>query len=349
MKRVAVTLVIAVVAVLGACAGVLGLSKSGPQPFPHRAHVLKGVTCTQCHGAIIDKDDGVALHIPDDATCKSCHTKPHDERPCLGCHTEANALPELVEARQHLVFDHGKHLPKVNGNCMRCHVGVAEGDRDLRPAMASCFRCHDQDAASNAGKCDACHKNLEASDTLPQTHLAHDADWLHEHGTRAASSGDVCSTCHRESFCASCHGKTVGALPATQNFANPFTASVHRAGFASRHSLEAKSEPGACQTCHQPSRCVTCHTAKGIAGENRNSPHPPGWVGPSAGENQHGREARKDPAQCASCHDGAGQQLCVGCHRVGAVGGNPHPPGWSSRVPLSQLPCRMCHPIGSTP
>jgi hypothetical protein len=87
----------------------------------------------------------------------------------------------------------------------------------------------------------------------------------------------------------------------------------------------------------------------GVAGESRRSPHPPGWVGPAPGDNAHGREARRDPTACASCHDGAGQRLCVGCHQVGGVGGNPHPPGWSSRVSLSAMPCRLCHPIGSRP
>ena len=81
-------------------------------------------------------------------------------------------------------------------------------------------------------------------------------DWMREHGVRAASSGEACQSCHREQFCASCHGKSVAALPSTLSFANPFTPSVHRAGFASRHSLEAKSEPGACATCHQPDRCI---------------------------------------------------------------------------------------------
>jgi hypothetical protein len=36
----------------------------------------------------------------------------------------------------------------------------------------------------------------------------------------------------------------------------------------------------------------------------------------------------------------------VKCHAVGGVGGNPHPPGWSSRVPMSAMPCRMCHTLG---
>ena len=45
-------------------------------------------------------------------------------------------------------------------------------------------------------------------------------------------------------------------------FADQMRASVHRAGFASRHSLEARSDPGACSTCHAPDRCASCHTAR---------------------------------------------------------------------------------------
>jgi len=330
---------------IAACASVLGF-KTTPTFFPHRKHVLAGVPCTKCH-VDIDKDNGTALHIPDDDSCKSCHTKPHDERPCLGCHAPDGALAELADSRDHLQFNHGKHLPRAKGNCMRCHVGVAEGDERMRPPMAACFNCHDADR--DARKCDGCHKNLETSGEIPQTHLAHDGDWLHEHGRRAASSGDACQSCHSERYCASCHGVTVAALPAQLHFSDPFTPSVHRAGFQSRHALEAKSDPGACTTCHQPDRCVTCHIAKGVAGGDRQNPHPPGWVGLTAGESEHGRQARLDPAACAACHGGAGETLCVQCHKVGGVGGNIHPPGWSSNIPLSSMPCRMCHPIGSLP
>jgi hypothetical protein len=73
------------------------------------------------------------------------------------------------------------------------------------------------------------------------------------------------------------------------------------------------------------------------------SPHPAGWVGVGIGGNDHGPAARRDPAACASCHGGAGEQLCVSCHRVGGVGGSPHPPGWQSNQPRSALPCRLCH------
>ena len=342
MKR---RLLVAGCLLLGACAGVLGLSRSAPQPFPHRAHATAGVACTRCHTGV--NTPSTALHLPDDALCATCHTKPHDTRPCLGCHAAPGAVAQLVEARDHLAFEHARHAQPTRGDCMRCHVGIADGDTQLRPPMATCFRCHD--AARDGRQCDTCHRNLEDARLLPQSHLAHDGDWLREHGTRAASSGDLCGSCHRESFCADCHGKTVPALPAARRFADPFAASVHRAGFTARHSLEARSEPGACATCHAPDRCVTCHMSRGVAGDGRRSPHPAGWVGPAAADNEHGRQARRDPAACASCHDGAGQSLCVGCHKVGGVGGSPHPAGWSSKLPLAALPCRMCHPIGSRP
>ena len=344
MTRVAVLALVG----LAACAGVLGLARSGPQPFPHRKHAIAGVACTRCHVGL-ERDDGRSLHVPDDQVCTSCHAKPHDSHACLGCHAAANALPQLADARAHLAFDHGKHAAPARGDCVRCHVGVAEGDQHLRPPMATCFRCHDHDASRDARKCDACHRGLEDSSTLPETHLAHDGDWIREHGTRAASSGDLCQSCHRDRFCAECHGKTVAILPATARFADPFAQTIHRAGFESRHALEARAEPGACATCHSSDRCASCHASLGVAGDSRRSPHPPGWVGPTSADNAHGREARRDPTACASCHDGAGQSLCVGCHRVGGVGGNPHPPGWRSRVSLAALPCRLCHPIGSRP
>jgi len=342
MRRVALVACIA----LAACAGVLGLRKRGPEAFPHRSHVVAGVACTRCHTGI---DEGAGLHLPDDASCATagCHAKPHDTRACSGCHTSPGAIGELVAARDHLKFDHRRHSAPTNGNCMRCHDGVRDGADRLRPPMATCFRCHDDQRATRT--CSACHKDLAEEGALPESHLAHDGDWLREHGARAAASGDLCESCHKQSFCASCHGRTVPALPAATRFADPFRPSVHRAGFASRHALEARSDPGACTTCHAPDRCAGCHTENGIAGEAGRNPHPPGWVGLTSSENRHGREARRDPAACAGCHGGAGEQLCVSCHAVGGVGGNPHPPGWSSRQPLTAMPCRMCHPLGGAP
>jgi len=336
--------VLVLVCLLAACAGVLGLrDHKRTSVFPHRPHVIAGVTCTKCHPGITQA--GLQLHLPDDATCTSCHTKPHDPRPCADCHRSPEVVAELVAARQNLRFDHGKHLGRTSSNCMRCHDAVATGSRAMRPPMATCFRCHDD--MEKARRCDGCHVDLVEDGTLPASHLAHEGDWIREHGIRASSSGDLCETCHKQSFCANCHGATAPALPAKRQLADPFRSNIHRAGFAGRHALEARSDPGACQTCHAPERCLTCHVAEGVADTARGNPHPAGWVGLTAADNLHGREARRDPASCASCHGGAGEALCVSCHAVGGVGGNPHPPGWSSDQPLSTLPCRLCHPVGA--
>jgi hypothetical protein len=346
-SRLAIT--VACVA-LAACAGILGLrDRKTPPTFPHRPHVVAGVTCTRCHEGVTL--GGAQLHIPGNETCTTsgCHSKPHDPNPCRDCHGSKAVVDGLEAMRQHLVFDHSKHLGEAKGNCMRCHDAVATGIGAMRPPMATCFRCHDD--LEKARKCDTCHKDLEEDGTLPQSHLAHEGDWIREHGARAASSGDLCETCHKQSFCAGCHGKTVPTLPANRELTNPFRNTLHRADFAARHALEAKSDPGACQTCHSPERCMDCHVKKGVATftRNGNNPHPPGWVGLTSSDNQHGREARRDPAQCASCHSGAGEKLCVTCHASGGPGGNPHPPGVSSNLALTEMPCRMCHPIGSRP
>ena len=336
--------VVAVVLV-ASCAGILGLRRDSPNAFPHRRHVVAGVACTRCHTDVFSNSN--KLHLPSDASCVSCHAKPHDPRPCSNCHATAGTVASLSELRNHLKFDHGRHAKPTSGNCMRCHDAVGQNAATMRPAMATCFRCHDKDAERDGRRCDVCHTDLAESGTLPASHLAHDGDWLREHGVRAASSGDLCETCHQQSFCASCHGQTAPALPATRRFADPITPTIHRAGFATRHALEAKSDPGACTTCHAPDRCAGCHQARNVAGDGARNPHPAGWVGLTAADNLHGREARRDPASCAACHGGAGESLCVSCHRVGGVGGNPHPPGWSSQLPMSAMPCKLCHPVGS--
>ena len=331
---------------LAACAGILGLRPERTTGvFPHRAHVVAGATCTDCHAGVASSGDTDPIELPGDASCAKCHAKPHDTRPCLGCHGDPYVALETAEARDHLRFSHAGHQQATSGNCARCHVGVKAADRKLRPAMAVCLRCHEHEPEFRERTCDACHVDLTEEGTLPESHLAHDADFLREHGTRAASAGDLCQSCHRETFCASCHGTSVPALPSQLEFDDPSRASAHRAGFESRHAVEAAAQPGLCSSCHEPETCVSCHARKRRSAtvDDPVSPHPRGWVGLTGSENEHGRAARRDPASCASCHGGAGEMLCVGCHKVGGVGGSVHPPGWTSRQSLADLSCRLCH------
>jgi predicted CXXCH cytochrome family protein len=118
-------------------------------------------------------------------------------------------------AREHLKFEHRSHMADVSGDCVRCHVSVAEKEpTQLRPRMATCFGCHKHQDQWNLRDCDGCHVDLQTEGTLPTCHLVHDGDWIREHGVRAASAMDLCTTCHSERSCAGCHGvASVPALP----------------------------------------------------------------------------------------------------------------------------------------
>jgi predicted CXXCH cytochrome family protein len=336
---------------LAACASVLGIRRTDPShPFEHRAHVLKGINCVECHAGVERAGDTGPLHLPSDADCRKCHAKPHDERSCRGCHGAGYIREGAELARLTLRFDHAQHNPAVHGECVRCHTAVAEARPDtLRPKMAVCFGCHEHKDQWTLRDCDGCHVDLPAENTPPASHLVHDGDWIREHGVRAGSERDLCSSCHSERSCAACHGVgTVPTLPWKMAFDDVRLPGLHRAGFRSRHAEEARADPGLCTTCHSENSCVDCHTASHVSPEGTTrSPHPPGWISTSRGGGEHGVEARIDPASCAGCHGGAGEQLCVGCHRVGEPGGSPHGSGFrSTKNKTHDMPCRLCHGTG---
>ena len=91
--------------------------------------------------------------------------------------------------------------------------------------------------------------------------------------------------------------------------------------------------------------CQDCHAkAKVAARSGGHSPHPSGWLGLPGQRNEHGRAAWREPELCAGCHGGAGEALCVGCHKVGGIGGNPHNASFNGRKrPKTERPCALCH------
>jgi hypothetical protein len=340
------TLALTALGGLVACASVLGIRPPDHRPFEHRAHVLRGIHCLDCHRGVAGAGDTGPLHLPSDRDCVRCHREPHDARACNGCHGLEENRQGAKMARAHLVFSHAGHVGAARGDCVRCHEGVRRDAQALRPTMASCFSCHEHREEFATRDCDACHVDLETEGTMPASHLVHEGDFVRRHGLLAAAESDLCGTCHAESFCASCHGVTTAVLPQRLAFDDPFAPGLHRAGFRARHAEEARASPGLCTSCHAVETCEGCHAAQGLGAPRAGlgSPHPPGWLGPPGAENRHGREARRDPSQCAACHAGAGESLCVGCHRVGGIGGNPHPPGWRSSLrPGLDAACRPCH------
>jgi hypothetical protein len=334
---------------LAACAGILGLrTKSGPVLFEHRGHVLRGVNCLDCHSGIMASGEEGPLHLPTDAQCRKCHEKPHDERSCTQCHGTPHERRSAELAREHLRFEHKTHMAPTNGQCIRCHVRIAESNpQSLLPPMATCFGCHHHENQFAMRTCDGCHVDLPAEHVRPDDHVVHEGDFIREHGVRAASARDLCATCHSERFCAGCHGATTPALPARLAFDQPSLSGLHRAGFKSRHALESRGQPGLCITCHSEASCQECHTREHVGARSGAgaSPHPRGWLAVGRGGG-HGSAARLDPVSCAGCHGGAGEQLCIGCHKVGGPGGNPHGPGFSSQKDKRRdIPCRQCHAL----
>lgn len=340
------TLFLVMALMLAACAGVLGIRpKSAEHPFEHRAHSIKGISCTQCHAGIAQAGETGELHLPAQGTCVSCHAKPHDQRTCTDCHGQSHAREGNRLAREHLRFAHDRHLGRLGNQCVPCHAAAGTTDQaSMRPTMAQCFGCHAHKDQWHTRDCQACHVDLPRELSKPSSHVVHEGDFIREHGVRAAASRDLCASCHAEPFCASCHGVTTPALPWRFEIDKPGLTGLHRAGFRQRHAEEAQASPGLCSSCHAEERfCLDCHAKRNVgASAAAGSPHPAGWVRARGGE--HGRAARMDPARCASCHGGAGETLCVGCHRVGGPGGNPHGPAFASALDKNRdVPCKQCH------
>lgn len=346
MTRKQGALLLALAAGAVACAGVLGIRSPPARAFEHRAHAIEGVACVRCHTQVAKAGAASPLDLPGEARCTSCHQQPHDRNPCGQCHGRADDRHAVAEAKRHLVFSHADHTAITQGRCTRCHDAVQFRDGPLRPVMATCLSCHEHREQWAARSCQPCHRDLEDEQARPASHVVHGDDFLHRHGMMAAGSRDLCSSCHSESECAACHGSNVAALPSRLRFDEPRTADMHAAGFFARHGIEARTDQTLCTTCHRDARdCQDCHRERGLlrADATHGSPHPPGWVGIGTGGGRHGSEARLNPVSCAACHGGAGESLCVGCHRVGAPGGSPHPPGFRSNKRASELPCRLCH------
>lgn len=348
MKNRLSLLLLALVLFASACAGVLGIRPPNRHPFEHRAHVTKGVQCTKCHTGIASAGDEGPLHLPDTQGCMAdgCHVKPHDTNTCSNCHGIAGTRIAAADARENLHFSHDNHLKRTKGDCVKCHVDVQQGADHLRPSMGTCFGCHNHSEEMVVRKCDGCHVDLQKEHIKPQEQWVHGPDFTRSHGAAAATSGEVCSSCHAEKFCTGCHaGRVAPATPAQLAFDDPFTPSVHRAGFMSRHPDEARGQPGLCISCHLTSSCNDCHFRRNVGATSEGkSPHPKGWLGLPGQPNDHGREAWRDPTICASCHGGEGEKLCVGCHRVGGIGGSPHPPGYVAHGDRNtDVACRKCH------
>lgn len=350
MSRLSLLLLLVALPLAAAAACVKPL----PAGFPHRKHLTLGtaacgsgqgdcLSCVSCHQNVLA--DGPNEGGPSgDGTerCAACHAR--EDLPRLTRMSRPSNHPGLGRA---ILFSHQKHLamPEIGGQCIDCHSGVVkEPAGSAFPPMAKCLECHSTDFYDS--NCTLCHTRQDLQGLVPQTFLRHDANWMRRHAIAAVDAETMCQECHKQSECQDCHDLNQTLRVELRRPDAILTEFRHRADFLSRHAIEARLESAQCARCHSTQDCESCHRLRGVSalGLGGPSPHPPGWIGDNpASRDFHGREARRDILQCASCHDRGPATNCIDCHRVGARGGNPHPNGWRSvRSPQDQM-CRYCH------
>jgi len=317
--------------------------------FSHAAHAKASVPCLACHEEIYDAKTLEGKFLPAEAKCLECHKEKKAQGDCGFCHRDPGHPATYPPREATLRLSHADHIERVKEDCARCHLKLSELTRaeSTVPPMSTCTGCHEHQAELDASKCNGCHVDLRRFPLAPLTMFSHQGNFVRQHGPAARASAEGCAQCHDQTFCADCHARTV-ALPIEAKFPERVTADfIHRADYVSRHAVEARADSAMCSRCHGQSFCDSCHTAENLTptGGNPRNPHPPGFSFP--GPNSHGPLARRDIAACASCHDQGAKSNCVDCHRVGGIGGNPHPMGWTGKHPKDEIDrnpmCLTCH------
>lgn len=324
------------------------------EAFSHAKHLRDQVcggpgepeclACTSCHRAG-EAHDSRAWAKPQSEVCSRCH-QDHEDR---SDRIEVPGHSHRHSAAHDIVFDHDRHLDlaEVRGQCITCHdiAKTKPGAGDF-PTMATCLGCHEHAQAFDKNECGPCHEPRHLPQLAPKSFLAHDTGWRLRHGESSKTNGQTCALCHTEASCNDCHDTTQAMQSVLRNPSAIERSEPHRFDFSTRHALEARARPGQCLECHATQECDSCHVRAGISASRKDAPNPhgEGWAsGAGRAANGHGREARRDLASCAACHDQGAQSNCVRCHAVDGFGGSPHAPGFRSSEPKSAPACAPCH------
>ncbi len=318
---------------------------------PHDKHLGNGVDCGMCHEEIYDATTIEGNFRPPESKCMECHQDEKDNGNCVKCHTDVKRARAYPVRERDIRFAHKPHIERVKQDCTVCHKVLPDPSRhrDYAPKMAACRGCHNHEEDFRAGNCTRCHVSMARFPLKPVAEFSHSGNWVEQHPRDARSSSATCANCHEQTFCADCHAKTVSMrieLKYSEKVDSDF---IHRGDFVDRHAIEVRADPTRCARCHGTSFCENCHRAQNLtpqAGSPR-TPHPQGWAFPASPE-FHGPVARRDISECAACHDQGPNSVCVTCHKVGGIGGNPHPAGYTDRHPRTEIGrngmCLVCHP-----
>lgn len=319
---------------------------------PHARHRAAEIDCRACHARIYTATalpDGARL-LPEERVCLKCHGDWKDEGRCGACHLTPE--PQTYPPRERRVrVSHKDHLARTGDDCGKCHLDLPEPGRPVRPSapMGACLACHHHKREYDQARCTPCHIDLSRVPLRPVAYFSHQGNYVKEHRLPARTAPLACAQCHDQEFCADCHARTA---PTTVEFKLPERVDrqfIHRNDYVSRHAIEARADEALCLRCHSTKSCERCHRDVGLSpsADPLRDPHPQGWATPGS-PRFHGPPARRDIVTCAGCHDQGAGANCVRCHRVGGVGGNPHPPSFRKSHDREEIRtnamCRACHP-----
>jgi hypothetical protein len=335
---------------LAACASLssLLLGKTDEIRIPHARHAQADIDCLTCHETIFDSTTLETSNLPKEQKCLGCHKEQKND--CAFCHTQPDKPHTYAKRDPPVKMNHQAHLERVKEDCTVCHKELPNPfvTADVAPPMQACNSCHEHNAQFAKGDCQACHKDLGRYALEPVVAFSHQGDYVKRHRLDARAGDQTCAQCHEQSFCSDCHASTVSRPIEVKLSERVDLNFIHRNDFEGRHSIEARADQAMCQRCHGTTFCQDCHTRRGLSplASTSQNPHPFGF-NDSNSASFHGVAARRDIASCAACHDQGAASNCVDCHKVGAVGGNPHPPSWLVRHRREEVSanamCQICH------
>lgn len=249
--------------------------------FAHAPHMeqVRG-NCMRCHYEIPHAEDAHATRTPPMRACvESCHTETMAEMKCGTCHEDLTRYPlESIRFLSHgggFEREHGRAASKPDAACASCHERFFCADCHAEKVQTVPFLGHVEEATRS---------------------FIHPPPFQATHAFEARTRRDECTTCHRPTFCASCHA-SVGLASLERPRTNPHPSGWLDPASAAFHGPAARREIAACAGCHDQGRgssCVRCHQVGGSGG----NPHPPGFE-------------RGEPSR---------QRMCVVCHARPSAG-----------------------------
>lgn len=245
-------------------------------------------------------------------------------------------------------YSHAAHARLFPGGCTTCHAGAAETGAALWPATTSCAGCHDgtveelvewaapttspptnlrfehaehRRETRDTVACASCHQYATAPDSVHRSDATQCVSCHEPESTHLTASDTECATCHLPLARANALSREEVA-----RFAVP--PSHEREGFSFGGHGElatATRQPiaASCATCHAQDFCLACHVnaievaaIQALMPDARSTVHPAGFRPPPSHAiagfvDAHGRDAKREPARCATCH---AQPSCTACH-----------------------------------